>query len=355
MKKILASLTACLLCIPSALTAKADGVSRMNSLLNNYGGNCAVMVWSPIDGTLYASNQDLSIYGASLIKLSYACFACTQIDAGVHSLDETMTYTSGWYHGGSGIIAKNGYGNSYTIRQLLDYAMRYSDNVAYDMLVYLFGTDGFNQMVSDWGYSVSIGTPSPRFPSLSADFMRYAMHDAYTHRNDSESRQAVWEGLINSQGCYARAVFSEDTAIKYGYDTNVYHEACLVDGDYPYIAIFMTSISSGSRNPSFIRNLATASEEIVSDFLAECQFSIGDVNLDGKINAVDASDVLQQSALCSAGNEGIFTERQKLYADLNADGAINARDASLILQFSADYGAGNIQSIEVFLEEHVLS
>ena len=59
------------------------------------------------------------------------------------------------------------------------------------------------------------------------------------------------------------------------------------------------------------------------------------MNNDGKINAVDASDVLAYYARISTNQEGGYTEEQKLAADVTHDGKINAVDASNILAYYA--------------------
>ena len=56
----------------------------------------------------------------------------------------------------------------------------------------------------------------------------------------------------------------------------------------------------------------------------------GDVNGDGKINAIDALWVRQSSA-----GVRVLTEQQKAAADVNGDGKINAIDALWITQKSA--------------------
>jgi hypothetical protein len=64
-------------------------------------------------------------------------------------------------------------------------------------------------------------------------------------------------------------------------------------------------------------------------------YTLGDVNNDGKINAVDASSVLAYYARISTNQEGGYTEEQKLAADVDHDGKINAVDASNILAYYA--------------------
>ncbi|MCR4638496.1 leucine-rich repeat protein [Ruminococcus sp.] len=67
----------------------------------------------------------------------------------------------------------------------------------------------------------------------------------------------------------------------------------------------------------------------------EISYNLGDVINDGKINAVDASEVLTYYANISTNKEGGFTDTQKLAADVNNDGLVNAVDASCILAYYA--------------------
>ena len=65
------------------------------------------------------------------------------------------------------------------------------------------------------------------------------------------------------------------------------------------------------------------------------KYSLGDVNNDGAINAVDASEVLTYYAMTSTNKKGDFDENQKLAADVDHNGSINAVDASCILSYYA--------------------
>ena len=60
-------------------------------------------------------------------------------------------------------------------------------------------------------------------------------------------------------------------------------------------------------------------------------YSLGDINNDNAVNAVDASKVLSYYAMTSTNKEGGFTDAQKKAADVNGDGYVNSVDASNIL------------------------
>ena len=83
------------------------------------------------------------------------------------------------------------------------------------------------------------------------------------------------------------------------------------------------------------------------------EYELGDVNDDGKLNAVDASIVLTYYAMTSTNQNGDFTEAQKKAADLDNNGDINAVDASYILSYYAYTSTTkeDIMSIEEYMKK----
>lgn len=73
-----------------------------------------------------------------------------------------------------------------------------------------------------------------------------------------------------------------------------------------------------------------------------------DVNSDGEINAVDASDLLVALAKMGAGEDSGLNDTQKKAADADNSGDINAGDASVILMYAAYLGAGGTESFWVY-------
>ena len=68
----------------------------------------------------------------------------------------------------------------------------------------------------------------------------------------------------------------------------------------------------------------------VTDSWEEASYVLGDVNMDGDINSLDALLLLQFNAMMVELNE-----TQKQAADVNGDGTINSIDALVILQINA--------------------
>ncbi len=77
---------------------------------------------------------------------------------------------------------------------------------------------------------------------------------------------------------------------------------------------------------------------------------LGDVNLDGKVDASDAADLLIALANVGAGAESGLTDAQTAAADADGNGTLNAGDAATILQYAAFIGAGGTGTLTDFLK-----
>ncbi len=100
-----------------------------------------------------------------------------------------------------------------------------------------------------------------------------------------------------------------------------YQVAFIYDGN--------TVIDNFTGNAYYVRDLNENRKVTVEFKPAELPFRYGDINRDGKVNALDALMVLKFSV------EKIeFTEEQKVLARLDLDNSINAKDALLILKFA---------------------
>ena len=351
-RRLLCGLTA--LCMTVMLLvpcmAHADySTDVLDSIVKGYSRKVSVILATADGEMIYSYQPELYLSGASLIKLPYAVYVCQKLSAGYRSLDETMTYTKDWYHGGDGVIIKGAYGTNYTIRELLDYMLRVSDNAAYDMLVHLFGINEFNAMIKSWGYNVSIATPSPRFPGMTAKFIHRAMLEMQAHCNDGECWQVCWNALRNSTNVKLRNVYPDDMglAVKYGEVTTVHHEVCFVEDEMPYVLILMTGIVNEQPDVAFIESVGLEVQEVMKDYNATPPL-YGDIDYSKTVNASDAARVLIAAAALGAGGTLGLSSRQQKAGDVNFDGDVNASDAALILQYAALAGTGSETAPEDF-------
>ena len=85
---------------------------------------------------------------------------------------------------------------------------------------------------------------------------------------------------------------------------------------------------------------------------SEPEYTFGDVNDDGKIDATDATLVLVNYSLLSTGEKMQLTESQQKAADVNGDGKIDASDATMILQYYSYLSTGGDLVFKEFMKQN---
>lgn len=119
------------------------------------------------------------------------------------------------------------------------------------------------------------------------------------------------------------------------------HCANMLNVDYDYIGIGLYEDNGyyywAQVYSSDVQELNLSLEEDENN-----SFMLGDVNLDGKIDATDSSMTMSVYSQLSAGNTADITELQMKSADVNGDGNVNATDASCILKYYSMLSMGMI-------------
>lgn len=109
----------------------------------------------------------------------------------------------------------------------------------------------------------------------------------------------------------------------------------------------LSGITASSYNYDQYYRLNASAENTI----AEKEYTLGDVNNDSQVNAVDASAVLSYYALVATSKEGGFSDAQTSAADVNNDSTVNAVDASGILAYYAyaSTAKGSIKPLAEFI------
>lgn len=90
-----------------------------------------------------------------------------------------------------------------------------------------------------------------------------------------------------------------------------------------------------------MKDVSVSKPEIPDD-----PFTLGDVDNDGAIDAMDASVVLMEYAAKATNKPLILTDIQRKAADVNEDGYVDAMDASLILKYYSEMATGKKPSFK---------
>ena len=84
-------------------------------------------------------------------------------------------------------------------------------------------------------------------------------------------------------------------------------------------------------------------------FNSASSLSLGDVDGNLSINAIDASIILAAYARESTGGSMGFSNEQEKVADVNKDNLINSSDASLVLSYYSYISTGGTASIQNYI------
>ena len=162
-----------------------------------------------------------------------------------YNLDEIWTFDpETMMEEGSGEIMSKPAGFQLTWRELIEYALLYSDNIAFAQIRNRFGYTSFYQLAVELGMQ---GTATG-FMNLSADdcvkFLT-VMHDYMA----AGSEYALWmkDCMMRSKHSVILARnFPEGTcAHKYGWDIDAYHDAAVIFDEHPYALVVMSNLHDG--------------------------------------------------------------------------------------------------------------
>ncbi len=246
-------------------------------------------------GTAYSYNGDYVYFSASLIKAPYIYSLLHQIaqyneikkanptnDPSVgktlskatwekYDLERKITVTESMVEKGSGKIKDMDLsgGKEFTVLELIEYAIKVSDNTAFRILRNEFGYDYF------WSISKQLGVKSvfTSFNNMTADEACIYLAAIYDFAKDYPSEGGLLINLMknaNHQVLIPKAVSNPyAVAHKYGWDADSYHDMALVYGNAPFAVCVMTnfdfSVNDDDLN-AYIRSLVTEIEKLHNTF-----------------------------------------------------------------------------------------
>lgn len=145
-----------------------DLIAKRDEIIDLYRGVNANFMYTDLDSDYsFGEGEDSELYAASVTKLPAVLYAYKLADDGKLDLNKELTYLAKYKAGGSGIIQKDSIGTKYKLSTILEYTIKYSDNIGYAMLLDELG--GRNKVKEYWQglgydihYSDNFGNLSPR-------------------------------------------------------------------------------------------------------------------------------------------------------------------------------------------------
>lgn len=200
--------------------------------------------WISSSASMIKAPFALSILEAYAEQDKYLAKASIPEEERLPSLDTKFIYTEDCYRSGSGKIKDSEYGTEYTYRELIDYMLRYSDNVAYAALKAIYGTDTFRSLVS----RLKLTSMYTSLSNMSVEDACTIMETIYTFCSENETYGSLLEDALknaNHTVMIPFGVWGTDCAHKYGWDIGAYHDMAIVYDDHPYTIAVMSNLDQG--------------------------------------------------------------------------------------------------------------
>lgn len=215
---------------------EVDILTRIESYLGDYKPYTSFIYYNLITGEQISFNEDIYMDAASLYKVGLSIVAYDMVNNGQVTLDDLIYYSPTQFQGGTGILQYDTSFGSLPLRTLLEYTIKYSDNIAATMVYsYLGGWSNyrwklFNLLNIDYGNYDNTTSARAEFETLK---YLYDNREKYSLLIDDLKNTDFHDRLD-------KYLPQDKVAHKIGSDEGYTHDIGIVFTDEPYIIIMMT-------------------------------------------------------------------------------------------------------------------
>ncbi len=228
-----------------------------------------------VTGYKYSYNGDMVFDSASVMKAPYITAvldACTEYKNGnikpdpkderysaeklaeMFDLDKTIVLDEeNTAVEGSGVLKDEPLGTQVEFSELFTFALKNSDNIAFRLIKKNFTNKWYYDFVRKHG----VKAPLTYEMNLTVNEAGKLFKEIYYFTIENEEYgEFVRETLAGSAHTVLSKLVLPNSIHKYGWDENAYHDAAIVYGDRPYIAIVFTNMDSGgAKADAYIREI----------------------------------------------------------------------------------------------------
>ena len=243
----------------------SDQINKLKGLFDESQQYYSFYYQDLFSGFTVSYNEDSPIFTASTIKAPAMIYLYEKASAKEIDLNESLVYDGRFYSEGSGVLKSKELGTSYTVGELIYYAIHYSDNIAYAMLMNHFSKTDILAFWNNLG-TKHIFTQNTIWGITSAKDASIYMKELYRFSKKNEEYGTVlmdyfkgsdWKMVTDKDGNFY-------TASKGGWAGTAIHDAAIVFDENPYILIVMSN--TGESNYSYLFKNAS---EMVGDLHEE--------------------------------------------------------------------------------------
>ncbi len=249
----------------------SDSILEKQEYLEDLSGEYAIKYTELYDNNnLISYNNTKDFYGESTIKLPFAIYIYELAKEDPSILDKELVMQPSQYYEDTGVMQFMDLTVPYTIRDLVYYMVKDSDNIAFFMLRDEFGIEGTQEYWSNYGATTPF-TGWDRFGITNADDLVIYMERMYEiYLSEDEHFDLLLEASKKAgETSYLNEIFDEDIYYKYGGDNYGYHEFLVTTGDRPYVVSALSVVHTLDDYPTFMRDIATNIKYIHDNYWIE--------------------------------------------------------------------------------------
>ncbi|MDD7428702.1 MAG: class A beta-lactamase-related serine hydrolase [Oscillospiraceae bacterium] len=264
---VISVITACMILLCQGSTVSAETRSQINVLPNTntnifdeemlallseiteaaaQSQNVSIYYHDTETGYYFYYNPDSVYNSASTIKAIY----CQYIVQSGADLSRKVEFTYAEKESYSGKLTANAVGQYFTVDELIQYSLIYSDNMAYRLLFRTFGNEGFNTYIKSLGLSRPQLSSYSEYTTVTAKDMDKCMLEIYRY-SEAENAPYIIELLKNTTYNVQLSKGTKyETAHKYGYQggSNGFHDTAIIYADEPYILSVYTNVNGNDKD-----------------------------------------------------------------------------------------------------------
>lgn len=216
-----------------------EEMNQIEQVIKGCGNGVSVFYQDITSGYSYTYNADQKYFIASIIKAPYCMYIYKLSSEGKCDLDKRYTYASRHQSGGTGKIQFMKVGTSFSMRELLEYAIKYSDNVAMNMIKEAYPVDGYKKYAKTLGLTHFEDIKNATNGLLTAKDAGIYIHAIYQFINENPNGKEL-KTLMSSTS--NPMITSKYPVIrKYGWAEQSFHDIAIVDAPRPYLLCILTN------------------------------------------------------------------------------------------------------------------
>lgn len=249
--------------LPSGINSIIKEINQYYNKSNNY---FAFKYKDIYTGFSVSYNENQNIFTASTIKAPKDIYIYEMASLGKINLDEELTYTASYYNTGTGILKDKPVNGKYSVRELVEYSIVYSDNVAHNMLMDKYGRSNMLLFWKDKG-TKAIFTENSNWGVLNASDASIYMEELYNfYLNNNEYGLELLNNFFNAKTKFITSRNGYKVANKSGWSGSAIHDVAIVFADNPYIVVGLSNLGNTDEYGNYFNKVSDFAYRIHTEY-----------------------------------------------------------------------------------------